>query len=112
MRSGNTPGKEETMSEPVPFKEQNTTFTRGENAESVCELPAYVGKIRIDETPNLYPCIISCWMLTEPEIQEIVRTGRVWLGVMGTSQPPVFAAAISPFGPGVNDGEQSVTVQE
>jgi len=35
--------------------------------------------------------LISCWSLTPEEIDEIVRTKRVWLSVWGgLTQPPVF----------------------
>ena len=28
------------------------------------------------------PCLISCWKLTADELQEIIRTGRVWIAVV------------------------------
>lgn len=41
--------------------------------------------------------VISCWKPTQEEIDEIQRTGRVWLGVMGITMPPVYITGFSPF---------------
>lgn len=79
------------MAEPIPFKEANAELGRGENHESVCSLPVCKAETEIG------PCLISCWRLTKPEIEEIARTGVVWLTVLGPSQPPVAVAAMSPF---------------
>ena len=40
-------------------------------------------------------CLVSCWQLSEAELAEIVRTGRVYLAVMGFGMPPVFVASES-----------------
>lgn len=79
------------MAEPIPFKEANTNLTRGKNHESVCDLPV----CRADT--EVGPVVISCWRLTKPEIEEVVRTGHVWLTVLGSTTPPVAVAAKSPF---------------
>jgi len=52
--------------------------------------------------------IISCWKLTKEELEEINRTGRVWLHVLGTQMPPVIVNGIKPeihLVPGEDDGE-------
>lgn len=41
--------------------------------------------------------VISCWKLTHEELEEINRTGRVWLTVLGTTMPPVDVAGKKPF---------------
>lgn len=33
---------------------------------------------------------ISCWELTPEELEKVKRTGRIYLGVFGTGQPPVY----------------------
>lgn len=43
------------------------------------------------------PVVISCWKLTAEELAEVNRTGRVWLGVLGTTMPPVFLDGLKPF---------------
>lgn len=46
---------------------------------------------------NGYPVVISCWKPTDKEIQEIVRTGRVWLIITGDTMPPVQLVGHKPF---------------
>jgi hypothetical protein len=43
------------------------------------------------------PTVISCWKLTKEELEEINRTGRVWLGVLGVTMPPVWLTTVKPF---------------
>lgn len=47
--------------------------------------------------PNGLPVVISCWKLTQQELDEINRTGRVWLGVLGQTMPPCWLLGVSPF---------------
>ena len=42
--------------------------------------------------------VVSCWKVTKEELEEIQRTGRVWLIVAGHTMPPVNLTGISPFG--------------
>jgi hypothetical protein len=46
------------------------------------------------------PSIVSCWKLEPGDLEEIQRTGRVWLMVMGHCMTPVAVAAVKPFGEG------------
>lgn len=39
-----------------------------------------------------YPIIISCWKLTQEELDEIVKTKRVWLMVLGQTMNPVVVS--------------------
>lgn len=41
--------------------------------------------------------VISCWRLTKEELEEINKTGRVWLHIMGTQIPPAVVSGIKPF---------------
>lgn len=35
-------------------------------------------------------CVVSCWQLTPEELEEVKRTGMVWLSVFsGPTSPPV-----------------------
>lgn len=43
------------------------------------------------------PVIISCWQLSPEELEEVNRTGVVWLHVMGFSMPPVSVEGLSSF---------------
>lgn len=48
-----------------------------------------------DDLPTVYDegtnTFISCWELTEEEKVEVAKTGKVFLGVVGT-HPPVWVA--------------------
>lgn len=39
------------------------------------------------------PIVQSCWKLTKDELEEVNRTGRIWLCVCGTMMPPVILSA-------------------
>lgn len=85
---------------PVPFDQVNKTFTAPPGMEESCgDLPVWQGR-DTDGTP----LIISCWELTKEEIIQIANTGRVYLSVVGTQQPPVSVMAESPF---VNETEEA-----
>jgi len=48
-------------------------------------------------TPDGLPVIVSCWKLTQEEVAEFQRTGRIWLTVYGAGMPPVCLDAKKPF---------------
>lgn len=75
------------MPEAVPFKEQNTEW-KG-YGKSVGDLPAYSDQQQT----------ISCWRLTKPELEEVMRTGVVWLHSLNRGAPlqPVTVSAFNPF---------------
>lgn len=81
------------MASPITFTAQNTTCVIGDNDPAVVKgLPAWSGT----DTRGLSQ-IISCWKLTPRELQEVALTGVVWIGIMGTRQPPVWIAGLNPF---------------
>lgn len=45
------------------------------------------------------PVIISCWQFSKEDLEEIVRTGRVFLTICSTGMPPVSLQTESPFQP-------------
>jgi len=76
------------------FHESNHVLGPPEGAteEQVHSLACFVG---VDEGD--YNVVVSCWRPTQEEINEIQRTGRIWLTVMGNSMPPVRMQAFKPF---------------
>jgi len=46
----------------------------------------------------------SCWQLSEWEIQEIVKTGRVYVTVIGTTHAPLLPSAFSCVVPEEDEG--------
>lgn len=49
--------------------------------------------------PNGYRGILSCWKLTKEELEEVNRTGRIWLTVIGAVMPPVILDGTHPIPP-------------
>ncbi len=81
------------MAEPVPFRESNFTYTAPPGQPEVLDLPVFKGT-----TPDGAPCIISCIQFTKPELDELMRTGKVWVWVMSRQElPPMALCAYSPF---------------
>lgn len=56
-----------------------------------------------DDECSALPCfvdnrqVVSCWQFSPEEVAEIVRTGRIYLGVLGASTPPVWVTGTNPF---------------
>ena len=78
------------MAKPTEFPEQNFVLKGGETDDDkpkVLDLPCH----RTDALT------ISCWKLDKSEIEEIAKTGKVWLYIMGGGHPPVMIAGQSPF---------------
>ncbi len=49
------------------------------------------------QTTGGVPVVVSCWKLTKEELEEVNRTGRVWLTVLGITMPPVALDGAKPF---------------
>lgn len=71
---------------PIKFEECNFTFLKPEDMTDeecgsleVCRCTDHHG----------FPVIISCWNLTQEEIDEVQQTGKIWLTVTGESMNPV-----------------------
>jgi hypothetical protein len=80
------------MAVPTDFDQSNTvieippTLSRDE-----CDaINAYVGPSDQD-----YKFCITCWKLTQKELDEMNRTERVWMVVMGNTMPSSYCHGIS-----------------
>lgn len=82
------------MAEPIPFKQVNLNMVPGEghDRDQVHDLPV----CRVDHGDRGHE-VISCWRFTKPELEEIARTGVVWLRIIGPSTPPQCVQAFTPF---------------
>lgn len=79
---------------PTAFDEENMVLNKP-NAMTAnqCEaLSVYRGQY-VDGTP----VVISCWKMTAEEMEEVKRTGRIWLTVMGATMPPAHLSGVHPF---------------
>lgn len=86
---------------PCTFKEANCIFTKPENmSDQECQsLPARKGYTNFGS--EYHPVILTCWEPDEEELQEIIRTRKVWLGIVGYNMVPV---TVSGFPFRVEDG--------
>lgn len=41
--------------------------------------------------------VLSCWKITKEELEEVQKTGRIWLHIVAPEAPPVFLSGFSPF---------------
>lgn len=90
---------------PASFDESNHVLDKPrEMTREQCDpLSVFVG-----EDTNRVPVVISCWKLTKEELEEINRTGRVWLWIFGRTMPPVSLEIANPFAPKrADDDEQT-----
>jgi hypothetical protein len=71
--------------EPAGFDESNVVLDKppGMTHEECQALQVFRGQ---DETGS--PVVVSCWKVTQAELDEINRTGRVWLTIHGHTMPP------------------------
>ncbi len=82
------------MAFPTSFDESNAVLSKPPDmTHEECESLSVCKTIDADSTP----VVISCWKLTREELEEINRTGRVWLGILGETMPPAWIAGQSPF---------------
>jgi hypothetical protein len=82
--------------EATSFDESNHVLgaPKGMTAEECSPLSVFMHTTRPDRQTEI---VISCWKLTTEELDEINRTGRVWLFVWGQTMPPVLLQTKSPF---------------
>jgi len=71
------------------FPQQTTVLgpPEGMTVDEVHTLP-----VRIDERQ-----VISCWQPTDEEREASARGGPVYVGVLGSSMPPIWVAGTNPF---------------
>lgn len=76
------------------FNEENAILDppKGMNQEQ-CESIS----VCLTHTINGLPVTISCWKVTKEELEEIQKTGRVWLVVLGHKMHPVYLTADKPI---------------
>ena len=76
------------MPEAIPFAESNLNLTAPASDPTVFELPVHRTEGGV---------LWSCWRLTKPELEKILESGVIWLGVWsGKTQPPVSIEVVKP----------------
>lgn len=80
--------------EATGFKESNVVLDKppGMTDDDCYSLSVFRGV-----NTNGIPIVISCWKLSQEELEEFNKTKRIYLMVCGQSMPPVALMAKSPF---------------
>jgi hypothetical protein len=74
---------------PIEFKEQNEVLAKPPNmTDKECQSL----NVFTDGKQS-----VSCWEITDEELKEIIKTKKIWLGVIGNAHPLVFIEAFKPF---------------
>jgi hypothetical protein len=83
----------------VDFPESNETLIKPPKLkdEQCASLRVWKGTGPIDEAGTIAPLIVSVWKLTREDIEEIQRTGTVYMICAAISQPPVSLQTENPF---------------
>jgi len=71
------------MADPVGFEGADFTFTAP---------PGHEDTVRDLHVAKFDDHSVSCWRLTPEELEEVNRTGVVWLKIAGHSMPPVYVS--------------------
>lgn len=84
---------------PVDFPARNFVYQKPEGwtDEQCSDLPVWKGSAPIDDHGNTAPTIISCWKLSKEDLEEIQKTGVIWLSISNTGVPPVSLFTENPF---------------
>lgn len=84
---------------PTNFEQSNKCYTKPEGwtDEQCMDLNTWEGNVIIDDIGSTAPAIISCWKLSYEDLQEIQKTGVIWLAITGSGMPPVSLFTENPF---------------
>lgn len=80
------PQSNDTLKKPVTLKDEQCASMR-----------VWKGTGPIDEKGTMAPLIISVWKFTKEDIEEIQRTGTIYLVCASDQQPPVSLITENPF---------------
>jgi hypothetical protein len=84
---------------PTTFEGCNKVYSKpkGWTDDQCSDLPVWEGRAPIDDKGNTVPTIISCWKLSKEDLEEVQRTGVIYLSICTTVQPPVPLFTENPF---------------
>lgn len=79
---------------PTSFKETNAVLGAGGNPDTD-SLPVAHSIQEHNGVP--YPYIVAKFKLEPAEIEEIQKTGSIWICIMGGGMPPILPTVLDPF---------------
>lgn len=76
------------------FNESNCVLNKPDDmTHEQCEPASAFKGINVDG----FPVVVTCWKCTKEELDEINKTGRVWLMVCGQTMQPSYVTGIKPL---------------
>ncbi len=75
----------------IPIKTETTNYILKGTTPDVMDLPVTRYQWR-----EGVPAVQSCWQLSNEELQEVIRTGKVYFSAWGNTHPPICLSA-APF---------------
>jgi hypothetical protein len=83
----------------IDFPEANLTMNKPSDMtdEQCGALRVWRGISTIEETGDQVPTLISKWQLSKEDLEEIQKTGCIWLSIVGRGMPPVSLFTENPF---------------
>jgi len=81
------------------FPQANDTLNKPSKLsdEQCLSMRVWKGTGPIDDKGTMAPLIISVWKLTREDIEEIKRTGTIYMICASDQQPPVSLVTENPF---------------
>lgn len=79
--------------QPSAFNESNMVLDTPKGFDPVKIQPMHAHRAEQDGIP----ATITCWKVSAAELEEINRTGRIWLWIIGRMHPPVHVSGVNPF---------------
>jgi hypothetical protein len=43
------------------------------------------------------PVTLTCWKVTKEELENIQKTGRIWIAILGHGMMPIYPTGMNPF---------------
>lgn len=79
---------------PINFPQANEIHgpPEGMTEDECMDLPVCHG-----HTPDLHEAFISCWKLTDEELEILTKTRKVWVWQFGNFVQPISIDAVNPF---------------
>lgn len=70
--------------QPISFEESNCNYENhhGFTLNGINIVSAFKG-----ESKDGIPIVVTCWKMTEEELEEFQRTGKIWILSLGTELP-------------------------
>lgn len=83
----------------ISFNESNACLgpPEGMTPEEVSALSIWRGEMLFHGMDRPVMTVVSCYKLSKEELEEVNKTGKVWLAIMGPTMLPAALMGISPF---------------